>query len=111
MERGAGTGSNMPWAHGGLNQRGYHPGVDELIDGRFYTWYMAVKEFYGEKIVDKHYHKGEQVYWDKFISIHNKWFKFSGLVPHTAGDFFLEWGVQWTGAMGWAGGRRVSGMG
>ena len=49
----------------------------------FYIWYMTVKEFDGEKIVDKHYHKGEQVYWDKFSSIHNKWFKFSGLVPQT----------------------------
>ena len=38
----------------------------------FYNWYMVVKEFYGEKIVDKHCHKDEQVYWDKFSSIHNK---------------------------------------
>ena len=78
----------MPWAQGGLNQRGYNSGVDELLDGRFfYIWYMAVKGFYGEKIVDKHYHKGEQVYWDKFSSIHNKWFKFSGLVPQTVENY------------------------
>ena len=67
------------------------------MDVFFYIWYMAVKEFYGEKIVDKHYHKGEQVYWDKFSSIHNKWFKCSGLVPQAAGDHFC-WGV-WGGAV------------
>ena len=83
------------------------------MDVFFYIWYMAVKEFYGEKIVDKHYHKGEQVYWDKFSSIHNKWFKCSGLVPQAAGDHFLGGcgGVQCTGVMGWAGGRRAIGMG
>ena len=48
---------------------------------------MVVKEFYGEKIVDKHCHKGEQVYWDKFSSIHNKWFKFSGLAPQTVENY------------------------
>ena len=57
------------------------------MDVFFYIWYMAVKEFYGEKIVDKHYHKGEQVYWDKFSSIHNKWFKCSGLVPQTVENY------------------------
>ena len=48
---------------------------------------MVVKEFYGEKVVDKHCHKGEQVYWDKFSSIHNKWLKCSGLVPHTVENY------------------------
>ena len=48
---------------------------------------MVVKEFYGEKIVDKHCHKDEQVYWDKFSSIHNKWFKLSGLVPQAVENY------------------------
>ena len=48
---------------------------------------MVVKEFYGEKIVDKHCHKDEQVYWDKFSSIHNNLFKFSGLVPQTVENY------------------------
>ena len=93
MGRGVRTGSNVHWVQGGLNQRGYRPGVDELLDGRcfFYIWYMAVKEFYGEKIVDKHCHKDEQVYWDKFSSIHNTWFKFSGLVPQAVGNYASRW--------------------
>ena len=52
---------------------------------------MVVKEFYGEKIVDKHCHKDEQVYWDKFSTIHNKWFKFSGLVPQAAENYASRW--------------------
>ena len=39
--------------------------------------------FDGEEVVDTIYHKGEEVYWGKFHDIREKWFRFSGLVPHT----------------------------
>ena len=43
----------------------------------------TVRMFDGEKVVDTIYHKGEEVYWGKFHDIREKWFRFSGLVPHT----------------------------
>ena len=87
----------MNWVQDGLNQLGYSTGVDELRDVCvfFYSLDMAVKEFDDEKIVDKHYHKDEHVYWGKFSNIHMEVIFFYGVGNVLGGVGRATTGHRW----------------